>query len=376
MPILLSDAMPEDSKKKSRPIPSNYFSPVSLYRPLKLFGKTFKVHASTALTLSPDTVLRTALDLSLLQLLRQYKPTPDDHWKDSPLKVIKDLSRAITRTNRLSTTTQDGIHRLFGRFIPNDVLAEALQGKELTSPLPWQSDWEAVLRGLGEPGDDDLYQLVQRLARLDQAAWSAHQLPETDFVTLLEPHIGRPQQSWSKYNSDLKLAVVLLVDTSLQALVWMEWCGAAENWQDRREVPVSRLLPFLAEGKKPLGHWLLRMQQAACCANLAEFSSCMVRKGIKRHGFYLSHDLLKKWSSGQQLMPFKAAEGVLEAVGGAVDSERERGLFAVTRFISFLCDLVIAGTRGEPPLWMVAQDQIRRRYCELYEQAATTRVMQ
>jgi hypothetical protein len=102
----------------------------------------------------------------------------------------------------------------------------------------------------------------------------------------------------------------------------------------------------------------------------------MLRKGIKRHGTTLSHDLLKKWSCGQQLMPMKAAASVLEAVKGSVDLERERGLFAVARFLSFLCDLVIAGTRDEPPSWKAAQDQLRRRYTELYAEAAAKQATQ
>lgn len=99
----------------------------------------------------------------------------------------------------------------------------------------------------------------------------------------------------------------------------------------------------------------------------------MLRKGIKRHEFDVSHDLLKKWSSGQQLMPMNAAETVLDAVKGRVDPERERGLFAVARFVAFLCDLIIAGTRGVPPVWADAQDQIRGRYSDLYAAAAAAR---
>lgn len=326
--------------------------------------------------MSPHTVLHTALDLSLLQLLRKYKHPPEERFKDRPEKVIKDLLRATTGMNKLSTTTQDGVKRFLGRFIPADTLAAALQGKPPPIPIPWQSDWEAVLQGLGEPGDDDFYQLAQKLARLDRLAWSARQLPETDVVALLEPHIGRPHESWRKYNTNLSLAVAFLVDTSLQTLVWMEWARVAEHPFDRSKTPESRLLPLLAPEKRPLGHWLLRMQKAACCANLAEFSSLMLRKGIKRHDSDLSHDLLKKWSCGQQLMPMKAAASVLEAVGGGVEFERERGLFAVGRFLSFLCDLVVAGTRDEPPSWKVAQDQIRRRYSELYADAAAARATQ
>jgi hypothetical protein len=365
--------MPENFEKKTLAIPGSSFPPVALYRPLKLFGKTFKVHISTGLTLSPDTVLRAALDLSLLQLLRNYKHTPDERIKDRPEKVLKDLLRGITGINKLTSTTQAGVRRLLGQFIPADTLAAALQGIEPPQPIPWQSDWEALLQGLGDPGKDEFYLIAQKLAKLDRLAFSARQLSETDIVALLEPHIGRPHESWREYNVNLSLAVAVLVDVSLQTLAWMEWAGVAEHPVDRSKMPDSRVLLLLAPGKRPLGHWLLRIQRAAHCSSLAEFSNLMLRKGIKRNDFAPSHDLLKKWSSGQQLTPMKGALSILDSVGGVVEFERERGLFAVARFLSLLCDLVVAGTRDDPPTWTVAQDQIRRRYTELYALAAGSR---
>lgn len=368
--------MSETSPKLTLSIPASSHPPVALYRPLKFFGKSFKVHISTGLTLSPHTVLHSALDLSLMQLLRNYQHPPDERFKDRPEQVIKDLLRAMTGRNKLSTTTQDGVKRLFSRFIPDEALEAAVQGKPSPMPIPWQSDWEAVLQGLGGPGEGDISHLVQRLAQLDRLAWSARGLPESEIVAFLEPHIGRPQECWQKYNPRLSLAVAFLVDISLQTLVWMEWTNMPEHPLDRSKTPESRLLPFLAPEKKPLGHWLIRIQKSAGCANFAEFGSLMFRKGIKRHDFDLSHNLLKKWSSGQQLMPMKAAKSVLEAVKGRVDPERERGLFAVARFVSFLCDLIVAGTRDEPPTWAVAQGQIRGRYNDLYAAEAATRANQ
>jgi hypothetical protein len=366
--------MPEKSEKKSLSIPVSNIPPVTLYRPLKLFGATFKVHISTGLTLSPDTVLRSALDLSMLQLLRNFQPPLGEQFKDRPEKVIKDLLRAATGTNKLSTTTQNGVKRFLGRYVSMDILTAALQGIEPPNPIPWQSDWESALKGLGEPGDDDVYRLVDKMARLDRTAWSASQLPETDAVALLEKHIGRPHEIWRKYNPNLSLAVAFLIDTSLQTLIWMECNGDIKNRANHFKAPESRVLSLLAPGKKPLGHWLLRLQTASSCANLTELSSLLLRNGVKRHSFDVSHDLLKKWSSGQQLMPRIAAENVLKALAGRVEFERERSLFAVSRFLSFLCDLVIAGTRDAQPTWKVAQEQIRERYAELFADAVAARV--
>lgn len=359
--------------EQSLSISSSRTPGVHLYRPLKLFGKTFKVQISTGLTLSPDTVLHAALGLSLQQLARGYKPPPGETDKVQPLQAIKDFLRGATGRNKLSDTTKRNVTSLFGRFIPEDELSELLQGREPHTSPEWQSAWEMVLLGMGEPGDDEVYQLVRKFAALDRIVASARQTPESAIAALLELHIGRPHESWRKYNPNLSLAVALLVDTSLRTLAAMDGAGLSERLPGKSRASVSELLPLLAPGKKPMGHWLLTLQKAASCANLEEFSSLMLRKGIKRHSYAVGHSLLKKWSSCQQMMPLNAALSVLTTVGGATDRERELRQFALARFLSFLCDFVVAGSRGDPPSWELAQEQIRRRYIEIYDQCGASR---
>lgn len=366
----------ERSVKKPLSFQFCFNAPVTLYRPLKLFGKTFKVHISTGLTLSPATVLHVAMGLSLLQLLRRYKFPADKNDNVRPEQALKDLLRGATGRNKLSVTTQKGVMKLFGPLLPEDALTAVLLGKEPPTPLAWQSEWDMALQGLGEPGDDVIYQLVQRLAMLDRIAFSARQLPEAAGVALLEPYIGRLREGWLKYNPNLSLAVAILVDTSLQTLAFIEGAAVSEHSRDKSKTRASRISPLLASGKKPLGHWLLNMQAAANCANLEEFSSLTLRKGIKHHDHALGHDLLKKWSSCQQMMPMEAAHSVLTTVGRGADRELELGRFALARFLSFLCDFVVAGSQGEPPSWKVAQEQIHRRYSELFDQGGASRKAQ
>lgn len=170
----------------SHPFPISSFPPVTLVRPLKLFGEAFQVHISTGLTLSPNTVLQASLDISLLQFMRNQKGRPD--------RTLNDLWRGATGRNKLSTTTKNGVVRLLGPFLPADALAAALEGTTPSDSGPWQSDWEALLAGLGEPDESDIYQLVSRLARLDQVVVSAKGMSETEAIALLEPHIGLPHE--------------------------------------------------------------------------------------------------------------------------------------------------------------------------------------
>jgi hypothetical protein len=337
---------------------------VGLERPLMLFGKTFKVHCSTGLTLSPDTLMRAALGVSLQQLLRESPNSPD--------LVLKGFWRAFTGTSRPRMEMRNSISQLLGSYFPVDVLQAALDGVDLTSGLAWQSEWESFQQGMGEPRDDWGYQLVAVLARLDRMAWSARQMHEQKQVAqaenLIGSLLGESLVRWKILNPRLLLPVMMLVDIGLQILVWLERRQPPEKFEAKRNSPVSELLPLLSSDKKPLGHWLVRVQRAGGLENLEELSSLLFRKKIKWHHQDVSHDLLKKWSSCGQLMPRRAAEKILTAVAGHVNLDQENAHFATARFLSFLCDLVIAGTRSEPPPWHVAQAQIRMRYEELFNQ--------
>lgn len=361
--ILLIDQMTPTAEKTICSIPVSAFPPVSLERPLKLFGGSFNVHISTGLTLCPNTLLQIVSGRSLLQFMREHK-TRTDH-------SLRALFRAATGRNKPSETTRKLIKQMLGKQFPSEDLDEVLEGREPTFTRPWQSDWAVIQQTIDEPGDDDLYQLVARYANLDRIAWSVRQLYDngspSDGMALLALHIGYPVESWRQLNPNLILPVAFLVDVSLQTLAWLEWRSILKHPADCATAHASQLMPLLVQGKKPIGHWLLRMQESAKCTNLREFSAFMVSKGIKRHNYFVSHELLKKWSSGQQLMPVKASECVLNAVGGRLDAEQEKRRFAVARCLSFLCDLLISGTRGGSPLWSDVQDQILRRYNELYE---------
>lgn len=332
-----------------------------LQRHLKLFGTTFQVQTETGLTFCPDTVLSSALDVSILQMLREHPKNLD--------LVLRGFLRAATGRSRPRAEMRKSVSQVLGAFVPPDVLEAALEGKDLTAGMAWQSNWECVEKGLGEPSDGWLYQLVARLAKIDRVAWSARQLhnqqKKAEAEALISQQIGHPLERWRALNPGLFPSAAVLVDIALQTLVWLEGRYPPQDAPPMPEKPESVLLPLLATGRKPLGHWLVRIQSAAGCTNLQKLSSLLLRKEVKRHQFHISHGLLKKWSSGAQLMPRQAAKEVLAAVAGRVNPDQELSYFAVARFLSFLCDFVVAGSQGEAPSWANVQQQIHTRYQEL-----------
>lgn len=341
-------------------IPISIFPPVVLERPLKLFGKTFRVHTSTGLTLSPDTILQAAYGISLRQCGRSL-----DKQSDS---LLNSLWRGATKKNKLSDTTSILIKQKFAKFIAPETLDKIIVGEEPESTEPWTSDWETLLKVVQGDGVDCVRVLIERLANIDRAAYLAHKSHASgativESMKLLEERaaINSLYEVWQQSSLKLLLPVAVLIDVSLQVLAWLELQGQKECSSE------SQLLNLLVAGRKPIGHWLLQIQRSADCSNLDQLSARMASLDLTYRGKLISHDLLKKWSSGQQLMPNSAGECVIHTAGKYFDKKHLQESFAAARFLSFLCDLLIAGSCGEEPSWNVVQATLNERYEKLYE---------
>lgn len=339
-------------------IPISKFPPVSLVRPLKLFGKTFRVHTSTDLTFSPDTILRVSYGISIREFIRnediQYAQSLDALW------------RGATKKNKLSATTKTLIKQKFAKLFGAEVLDKIMVGEAPLYSEPWTSDWETILRNVTSDDDDDAIRLlIERFSKIDRAAYSAYQLhdnggPTEECMELLDRHVAVKNlfEVWQQSVLALMLPIAQLVDVGLQTLVWLELRNQPNS--------ESQLLDFLTAGKKPLGHWLVHIQQSANCSNLEQLSVRMARLELTHHNRLVSHDLLRKWSGGQQLMPNSAGECVLNSAGNSIDKKLWSNYFSAARFMSFLCDLLIAGSCDESSSWELVQSELFKRYKELY----------
>jgi hypothetical protein len=332
---------------------------VALQRPLRLFGRSFQVHISSSLTFSPVTVLEAAFGQSWLQLLRQDKRRPD--------VAMRDLWRGVTRRNRLSKTTRDKVKRFLREFFPPETLQPLLIGEMPAHVPPVGTDWEILRQTIGPPGEDVSYRIMAEFARFDGIARAARDHLEhertADVFQLVGGLIDDVKESWSNINPEIDVRVALLIDVSLKVWAYVE--NRRKSRRVASRVRASDLLALLQHGRMPIGHWLRDIQNSVGRRDLRDLSGLMAGKGIKRHKHLVSHDLLKKWSSGRQLMPPEGRDCVLNGVGKRVDFNHEWQRSALARWASFLCDLVIAGTRGDPPSWSAAQEQIRRRYTAL-----------
>jgi hypothetical protein len=339
-------------------VPVSVYAPIELPHPLELFGKNFRVHISTHFTFNPDTVSRAAADVSLDAGLR--KAAPAAH------QLLRKVAYVAAGKHKPSESTKRIIAKEFEPVVPSETMLRALDGGDV--PLEPRSDWDTVLQGLERGKDEFLKHLCRLLAACDAHALYVRALTkggQTKQAVAYVDRLFRPDiEAWVRFNPSLVLNLYVPVEVALKAIAWAECRGP--HPEAGPDPHTSCLDSLLLPGRRPMGHWLAEVCAASGCRNLRQLETRLPPQAM-HHGRPISHDLLRKWSSCVKVvMPAAAMPPVIAAVRGKnwVDTLPSR--FYVARFLTFLCDLLTAGTMGERPAWEDVQAQVRSRYAQAY----------
>jgi len=361
-----------DTDKTEVPFPISAYAPIALERPLSAFGSQFKVHVSTKLTLSPDTILQAVIGSSLQTLLRTK--APDKH------QLIKKLLYIAAGKHRASEGTKKLIVGELSPVLSARDLNLVLDGVALDKSIRAASDWVAVLKGLQVEGGREgelFYDIASYVASLDDQILRAHELVRSGQRVEAEERIklllGPGVVAWQALNAGLPMTTVMpLIETALDTFAWLECKISTELRLDASKD--SRVSALLVPGYRPIGHWLQEVRAAAGCKNLEHLSKRLHATEAKHLGREISYDLLKKWSGSKTVvMPASAVSPILRTVRIKKVSTRLQDRYFVARFFTFLCDLLQAGTQGSEPSSEDTQRQILARYNELYRARITTR---
>ena len=342
-------------------IPQSVYAPVPLARPLSVFGSTFEVHLSASCTLNPGTAFLAVMDTSLLTFLRKETPALFQH--------LRTLIYAGTGKHRPSKTTRKRVqHDL--KLLDSEAVSAILDGRK-PPPEPHRSDWRLVLLGMGEGESNFVRDIATNLASWDDQALHIRALTQAgkkdQAHASTEAMLGTSPLAWQALNPRVlnALQILIPVESSLQTLARL-MCSADSPSLDlpSRESQITQLLE---PGRRPLGHWLREVQHASGCTSLSDLAQRLLSVGARHHGRTISHDLLKKWSSSKNVvMPLTAVKPVLCSLRIREHAERLQNRYHVARFLTFLCDLTLAGTPGEAPAWVDIQAQIKSRYSQVY----------
>jgi hypothetical protein len=322
-------------------------------------GKSFEMHSSCAMTLSPDTLLRAVADMSTKTLIRDDGTQMYQH--------LKKLQYFALGKHQLSSGTKKLLMKDLGPFLSESALDEIFSGSVPTY-VP-QSDWLFVVKGMGENCDAPLGLIARKMLACDEQfleVWKARGTKlGAQAQTNLELALNPALEAWRRISPNLSSQSFLLIESALRILVDLEYF-----WTSEANLTITQTSRFglqLEVTRRPMGHWLKGVMREVNCTNLLELSKVIHSKRGMHLKRTISHDLLKKWSSSKSvLMPSGALAPILNAVAIGAVRERLAGGFYVARFLTFVCDMVWATTFGPIEKWEAAQAQVKIRYDELY----------
>lgn len=330
-----------------------------LQRPLQLFGKSTEVKISNGIIPTPEMMLWVVTGMSVHQLIEICSP----HSKP----LLSAMEREVKGDHRASPTMVKLIRRIFesGDLVHLPAKASLT---EILEALPHGPIWETLRLSLTQHQDTDFYAMLSRLADIELKWIAAQELwksgVETDAFAMIEETLGNPEVQWAQHH--ISGQVALFLEILLQVLVTGERFSEQQtNSSPHPGERKSKVLALLKTGRKPMGHWLVKQQQAVSKTSMPGLSDVLMDKGRD-----VDDQRLKEWSRGRNLMPLKEARLILESLGDHVTVTEEMSRYRMARFLSFACDVCLAGIATKAPTWKDAQSMVEGRYRELYELAA------
>jgi hypothetical protein len=269
--------------------------------------------------------------------------------------LFKTFENARRGRNRPSITSVRALRAQLGKA--SDTLFPAPGGGAPTDDQLLAQ----LVGGMSEDGlVPELHEFCARLlGGLERCRDSMRACPEPACPCCGAALIIESGEWWRRHAPGVDGAVQRFVDRVLGLLAFVEF------WDHR----LSRLAPnrrrtfsfaaMLDPARTPVGHFLDAYGRLAGCANLAELSLLLVRRDVTHTGGRrISHDLLRKWTSRNYMMPPRAAMALAKA---APAGDRMQWQFGVARWFTFVCDLVQAAP-AEEIQWEAAQEIVRVRY--------------
>lgn len=340
-------------------IPSSRLPPVSLERPLALFGKTFRVELSTSLTLGPDTVLRAAIGKSLTTLLREQ----------GRLQPLRQFSYGMLGKHKLSDTTKNTVAAAMGPIAKE--VRDLLDGGPVPQALEMASDWATLAVPWGPVSRDNAIEVVvQSFIELDQFMESVSvctkEHGQEAGEQMFASRFGNVRTVWRDLCPGLTIQGALRIESSLHVLADMErTLGTVDVHGNLVHSLVER---YLQPKAKPLGHWLREVGAAVRCVNNLELGIYVENRKICHQGERpITRDTVKGWSAMKpgMLMSLEGCQSLLTVVTDETKVQQLVSRFAVARFLAFLCDFLRSCTRPDALEWSRAQSALLARYHQI-----------
>lgn len=288
------------------------FEPVTVLRPPGPYGRLLNLKAGAAMPPDPEFVVRLLSDHKSHQAYLRQQASHD----------YKNLEHHLRGKHKLSERSK----------------------RELVAHLGISMEWLEKLDG--HASDSALWPELLALFQMVEA------FPMQLASTVLDQQVQCPHcktnilhdvdKWWPKRAVDLSPTTYRFAERLLKALLGASLMEGLFRSDQHARLSLKRLHALAHTAHHPIGNWLLQAQLALSCDSLAELAVAMQLRGET-----FTHARLKKWSSGQDVMPLTAAQAIVNVCAGP--GPDMLGIMAA-RTLALISDFITASVARDSPL--------------------------
>lgn len=303
-------------------------------RASRLLGKRIRFERSTALGFSPDTLLRVLAGRSWLGLIEEL-----DY---SQFLALKALARLEVSGAKMHNATRKELETSLGAIEFGGTPLTIAGMSDLPNSLGglWRLLRVTVAKNWTRTGR----RLFTRLAYYDRIADQIGKVRDPALSLAVRQRFFLPSaEFWRGCETPLGWEAALCVDATLHHLVWLDQVLPTE----KPRYQAGTLLAMSNPDARPMRHWFDGILRRTRCSSLVELHHYLLSHAATRHGRPISHDLLKKWSSSQQLMPHAASKEILQACSADAANDMEWMRLWLAKLLTFIVECVVCFTNKE-----------------------------
>lgn len=298
-------------------------------RPSRLFGKRFEFETSSLFGFSPNTFMRVVFQTDCEGFLRE---TGYEQWL-----ALKSLGRSLESGSKMHRSSIDAL-RWTGPNPEPPFIRHSAHFSQDTLPPSTTTPWRILRQVIRSTEHEVIRRVLVRLAFYDRLGSHCLKLatesPDAPIGRLIVKH---GLLHWQQAFPGIHPRAALCIEATLHHLAWFE--AELERTAGARK-PIS-VLEYVTPPTRPMRAWFNQLLEATKCENLVDLHHLLLKRDVRHLDRPISHDLLKKWSSSQVLIPKSAVNALLSLL----DTDDKRDFHRLGLVIAKTLTLLVEAAR-------------------------------
>jgi len=295
-------------------------------RPSKLLGKRFEFETSSLFGFSPNTFMRVLSQTDMDGFLRE---AGYEQWL-----ALRSLGRSLESGSKMHRSSIEAL-RWTGPNPPPPFLRHSALFSKDTLPASTTTPWRILRQVIRINEQKAIHRVLVRLAFYDRLGCQCLRLavkaPSSPILGLI---LEASFLHWEEAFPGIHPRAALCIEATLHHLAWFE---VELERTAGPKIPIS-VLEFAAPPTRPMRAWFNQFLAATKCEHLVDLHHLLLKRDVRHLDRPISHDLLKKWSASQVLIPKSAAKALLSLLETDEKRDFHRLGLVIAKSLTFLVE--------------------------------------